>query len=404
MTQHPIPPRSDSAPDDDLDPGVLERHWVGEASSEEAAAVAAWARAHPARWSRYEQMARGLAASDWTPLSTDETTRRTDAILRTTERSASHTSASHASASHASATRTMDMAHRVAPSRQSQHATSLWHRRIVGVVAGIGAAILVGILVRGGTSRDTARGVVTAHRTYATATAQHATFSLPDGTRVTLAPQSVLEVDPIFGGATRTRTRTRTVTLRGEAYFDVRAQSEIPFIVRTGSATTRVLGTTFVVRRYETETATQVAVVSGKVAVTPSRVPTPLTMTAGMVALVSDSLVTRMTSDSASQYAAWTSGALVFRDTPMPRVLDELARWYGYRFQVADSALTERRITAVLSTQSSAHALETLKLLLNAELTFDGDVVTLHARRAHGATSRERPRSPFTTSQREIGR
>lgn len=62
---------------------------------------------------------------------------------------------------------------------------------------------------------------------------------LPDGSTVLLNEGSELSYDSSFG------KEYRRVTLRGEAYFDVKKDPNHPFIVDAGKVKTRVLGTAF---------------------------------------------------------------------------------------------------------------------------------------------------------------
>ena len=56
----------------------------------------------------------------------------------------------------------------------------------------------------------------------------------------------------------------RIVTLEGEAYFKVAKDPERPFIVKTKTVQTRVLGTEFNIRSYTPED-THVVLINGKV-------------------------------------------------------------------------------------------------------------------------------------------
>jgi ferric-dicitrate binding protein FerR (iron transport regulator) len=208
---------------------------------------------------------------------------------------------------------------------------------------------------------------------------------LDDGTIITLAPKSVLRLDDVG-------PRTRTVALTGEAYFQVIPATRTPFVVRTGLVTTRVLGTTFDVRHYATDRETQVAVTTGKVVVSASGIARPsVTLVAGMTGLVSDSTARMTSTDSAARSMAWTRGMLVFHDVAATEVLAALSRWYGYQFRVTDSTLMAQVVTAEFSTRSSSEALGNLGSLLNAEVTVDGNVVTLRADRRRHRPGQELP-------------
>lgn len=202
---------------------------------------------------------------------------------------------------------------------------------------------------------------------YLTSDGSPATVMLADGSRITLAPYSKITV-------TRTRETTRHLSLSGEAYFDVVSSAKEPFIVQTGKITTRVLGTAFSVRQYTNEPNVRVVVLNGKVE---STNPTSkVTLVAGNVAYLTDS-TTLTAQDDARKYTSWTEGRLVFQNTAVRDLLSEVGRWYGYEFQLADSALAARQVTTTLIVKDRAETLRALKELLDVTMTFDGAVVTL---------------------------
>jgi len=284
--------------------------------------------------------------------------------------------------------------------RSAANRMPTWIRTSVAIAAGATALAVAIIAVqhRAGNIAESS----TTGRTYATGTGQRATIVLDDGTRVRLAPKSTLHVPVGFG------RETRAVSLVGEGYFEVSHVTGTPFLVRTGQVTTRVLGTTFDVQRYEGDRAASVTVVDGKVAVMGARTTRALaTLTAGMTGIVTDSSDATVTLGDASHVVTWVDGQLVFHKAPTSVVLAALTRWYGYQFRVTDSTLADERLTLWLSTESSAAALKTLKQVLNADLTVDHhadhDVVTLTPRR--GAHAIPRPSTgELAPPSPEVGR
>lgn len=236
-------------------------------------------------------------------------------------------------------------------------------------------------------------------RAYVTGRAQHTMVDFPDGTRVMLAPETRLTYAVDASGM-------RIADVQGDVQFSVARDARRPFVVRTSGTTTRVLGTQFEVRQYPTDRVVQVTVTSGKVAVSTRTHDMHVTLTAGMVGLATDSTVRRLMIDSLRPYTSWTPTELVFRSVPAPEVFATLTRWYGYRFQLADSTLASESLTMVLDAQSSSNALRTIKLLLNVDLTFDGDLVTLHARRRDQLHDADRSilRTKLFTPHHEVGR
>jgi ferric-dicitrate binding protein FerR (iron transport regulator) len=232
-------------------------------------------------------------------------------------------------------------------------------------------------------------------RSYSTGPGERTVVSLPDGSRVTLAPNTQLRVTAGYG-----RT-VRDVSVEGQAYFDVISHAA-PFLVHAGRITTRVLGTTFDIQHLSPAAPVRVAVLSGKVSVTNDGTRrSQLTLIAGNIGEITDSTAIHLPGDPA-QAATWVRGYVVFRDAKTADVLAMLTRWYGYRFVVADSTLSNQYLNVWLSTKSSAEALATLRLALDAELSVREQVITLRPRRI---APRAVPRTPsIDNSLTEVGR
>lgn len=275
-----------------------------------------------------------------------------------------------------------------------------WHRRSrwIGWSACAAVVILAGVTLYG---RKRVASPSATSRTYATRSGMLATVELADGSRITLAPRTTLTIRSTFGRV------AHHVSLMGEAHFEIAPNAHTPFTVQTGRVTTRVLGTTFNVRRYPGDSAGQVVVLSGKVA-TKSASTLPVTLSAGMIAWFTDSVVTA-TAVVPGTYTDWSQGQLVFRDESVPVVLATLKRWYGYDFRLADSALATWHISAEFPIGDTSKMLQFVRHLLGVNLTFDDSVVTLHVPRDANAPTgapRDRTRIRIHTSpiSTEVGR
>lgn len=84
---------------------------------------------------------------------------------------------------------------------------------------------------------------------------------LPDGSVVWLNDNAAIRYPADFA-------HNRTIELvRGEVFADVKKEETYPFIIKTGSVTTTVLGTSFSVKRIGGDAAVKISVASGKVSV-----------------------------------------------------------------------------------------------------------------------------------------
>jgi transmembrane sensor len=86
-------------------------------------------------------------------------------------------------------------------------------------------------------------------------------FDLPDGSHITLAPQSRFRYSSSFNQS------RREVFLEGEALFEVHRDKQRPFFVYAKEVTTMVLGTSFHVKAFDEDTNITVAVRTGSVSV-----------------------------------------------------------------------------------------------------------------------------------------
>lgn len=345
-----------SAPrEDDFDSALLERYWLGESSPEDTAMLDAWFAEHPERAAWYSRLRRGITNDTWT----DFPAKKVQLMVAETLEAIGATPTSTSSATpHAS--------------RWNSAPFTIFGSRIFG----IGAALLLVAGLTWGTIRLYTANA-TAEYAYSTGVGQRITVVLADGSRVTLAPQTTVNVSPTFG------TGTRTVSVEGEAHFDVISATGLPFLVQSGKVQTRVLGTRFVVKAYPTDRQVYVAVETGRVAVD-DNTSTPTVLTAGSMASVNDSGVVISDSTKLPEYTDWVNGQLTFERSSLPDVLATLSRWYGVQFQIADSTLVGSHVSGTLAYGSLEDMFKTLKDMLSVSLTYTRNsngslLVTLHS-------------------------
>jgi ferric-dicitrate binding protein FerR (iron transport regulator) len=200
---------------------------------------------------------------------------------------------------------------------------------------------------------------------YITAKGERAKVTLPDGSHVLLNVASRLEVPLNFSSG------NRTVRLTGEAFFDIASHTGSPFTVMTGTTATRVLGTSFVVRHYTTDTATTVAVRTGKVSVR------SVIVTAAQEAQVGQDNIVHVHPANSAQFG-FVNGALVFNSVPLSTAIIELDRWYNADIRLADPAMATLRMTGECPIGSLTDLSNLLSLTFDARVVRDGKVLTLY--------------------------
>lgn len=184
---------------------------------------------------------------------------------------------------------------------------------------------------------------------------------LPDGSTVKLSTNSLLRFPERFSGG------KREVFLEGEAFFNVTENKEAPFIIKTEEIAIKVLGTSFNVRSYRTETDKKVAVETGLVEVR--------NQTGKVLRVKPDSMAVFSTLDSElsilsynrKKELGWKDNVLYFDKTRLDEVFKKLEAWYGVAFDLHENIHLQERFSASFEHESLENVLQ------NIELTFDLD-------------------------------
>lgn len=146
----------------------------------------------------------------------------------------------------------------------------------------------------------------------------------------------------------------REVVLNGEAFFKVAHNEKLPFNVQCNDIVVSVLGTEFDVNAYPETGKVCVALESGKVALSHSRIESVnYTLKPGELAAY-DLKQNTLHIDEAdvSQYASWKNGMLVFKNEPIKTVFEKLERWYNIDIEVTDETVYESIFTGTIQNES----------------------------------------------------
>ena len=202
-----------------------------------------------------------------------------------------------------------------------------------------------------------------------TANAEIKEVVLPDGSKVMLNHASEISFPEKF------YKTTREVELKGEAYFDVTHNPKQPFVVKMNGVSVQVLGTTFNCSAYENDKQLRISLISGKVEVTAQNEKMLLQPNEQAVWTKSNKQLNK-TNIEANDVLAWKKGRLVFRETGLKEMANELSRRFNTKFSIADS-LETHRITLTVKDESLEEVLELLKLTAPIDYAIDGKTVRI---------------------------
>ncbi len=237
------------------------------------------------------------------------------------------------------------------------------------------------------------------HRdTYSTDVGEQRSVLLKDGSTVDLNAKSRLRV--------RFTVEARNIELlEGQALFRVTKDPLRPFVVSTGDASVRAVGTRFDV--YRRKTGTVVTVIEGQVAVMDSSVPasgSPALSTqkssskgaenpgnpgAGTVMLsageqiVVDAKTAGLPEPKPADIpaaTAWTQRQIVFQGTPLGEVVEEFNRYNPRQMKILDETLQNVRISGVFSSTEPASLLRFLREQVHLEVIEGNESIRISRR------------------------
>lgn len=168
-------------------------------------------------------------------------------------------------------------------------------------------------------------------------------LTLSDGSTIWLNSESRLTYPTVFTG------ETREVTLKGEAYFDIKKDSIHPFIVRSDKMDVRVLGTQFNMRTYPNEEQ-HTTLVSGAVELRSGN--QKVCLRPGEQGTLSDSQL-EVHQVQIGNFIAWKNGEFDFKGCRLENIFNELARWYDLEPCFQDQNARDYVFTAWFKRNSS---------------------------------------------------
>lgn len=199
---------------------------------------------------------------------------------------------------------------------------------------------------------------------------QKSRILLPDGSIVWLNANSEIQYAENFSDS------LREVRLVGEAYFEVVADTQRPFIVETGNIRTTVLGTSFNISNYEEDNISAVTLLTGKIKVTLDEQSAILQPGFQVEVDKLDNAFTHKSIDINSA-VAWKSGILIFDQEDFHSVVKQLERWYGIDIVMNGDPASDWKFTGYFDNEHLKNVLEALSFGKALTYNIEGKKVEL---------------------------
>ena len=193
--------------------------------------------------------------------------------------------------------------------------------------------------------------------------------SLPDGTIIYMNKNSELKYSKRFGRS------NRNIELHGEAFFDVKPDKKLPFLIETQAAMIEVVGTSFSVKSSSNKTF-ELLVSSGIVAVTSKKNNEFTQATVGEKIRISENKLLKEVSDE-KRHIPLFNRQFMFKDELLENVSTIMEKNFEINIHFNPENLKEQRITATFSAQSVESMIEIICRTMQLEATTDGKKVIL---------------------------
>ena len=192
---------------------------------------------------------------------------------------------------------------------------------------------------------------------------------LSDGTLVYLNSMTKVRFPERFS------EKCREVEVCGEAFFEVKPDTALPFIVKTQGMRVKVLGTTFNVKAYPDELKLYTTLVEGKVEVFSDYLHRGVMLYPGEQA-VSDSSEIQKRQVNVQPYISWKEGKFVFINAPLGEICKQIARWYDVEIQFADNEIGKVCFTgAILKFRPLEDLLDMIEVTSRVQYRREGKIL-----------------------------
>jgi len=195
---------------------------------------------------------------------------------------------------------------------------------------------------------------------------------LPDGTRVWMNQNTEIEYPSKFSG------KERNITLKGEAFFEVKRDVAHPFIISSGGIKTTVLGTSFNIKAYN-DSQPEVNVSTGKVKVESDENTVFLLRGDKAVYKAETSILNKQKSSVLEPQ--WKKVLVYVDDLTLEQVLARLKTDHNFEVNYADENLRNLKMQGTLDMRQTFYeTLQTIAFALEIKIKATGNNTYLISR------------------------
>lgn len=202
-------------------------------------------------------------------------------------------------------------------------------------------------------------------------------FTLPDKSEVWLNSASKLEFPLGLN-----QNKQRIVKLTGQGYFKVAPDKKRPFLVETNDLKFKVLGTAFDVSGYVDDNFVSSTLEEGSIAVLNMRGKELVRLQPQQQANLDKNSQQLVVVDVETKLTtSWKDGRLIFKNTPLNQVINQMERWFNCNIQVAPEILeSDIQFSATIQDETLGEVLQMIEISSSVNTKNENRKVTIWAK------------------------
>ncbi|MFA6876824.1 MAG: FecR family protein [Parabacteroides sp.] len=203
---------------------------------------------------------------------------------------------------------------------------------------------------------------------------ERANITLPDGTHVTLNAESKLKYAPQTFNKSE-----RLIHFEGEAYFDVKKNHDIPFLIRTTDVQIKVVGTKFNLSARDKNPVAELVLEEGKVLFTSLSSKECRAISPNQKVIFDKKTGTiTITTINAQSISSWRKGDLVFHNAQFADIIHTIESNYGVSIDIAShSDIQKDLFSGTVPSNNISEAMEIISKAYHLTPTIVDKKVTL---------------------------
>ena len=195
------------------------------------------------------------------------------------------------------------------------------------------------------------------------ATVEKQNISLPDGSEIALNEHSKITYPEKF-------KKERKIQFEGEGFFEIKSIPEKPFIIEMDKIEIQVKGTSFNILQDTIKGFIKITVKTGIVNVLNKLNNDTLPVKEGELfeyTYGTNTIMKKINFDE--NYNSWNTGILIFRETSMDKVINDLNKYYKVNFKIENESIRNCKLDTRIDNVNFDEVIQMLEFVLDVQIS-----------------------------------